>query len=56
MIILADGRVTIKGISLKFGSGVGTIYKIIHDDLNFRKTRARCVPPKCWLQCITKIA
>jgi len=39
--ILANRRVTIEDISLKFGASLDTIRKIIRDDLYFRKTRAK---------------
>lgn len=44
-MILTDRRVKLlKKCLLKFGVNVDTIQKIIHDDLNFRKTCASRIP------------
>jgi len=44
--MLADRRVIIKEILLKFGASVGNSHKIIHDDLYSRKTCATSWVPK----------
>jgi len=44
--ILTDRRATVEEILLELGASVGTVHKIIRDDLNFRKTCAICVPKK----------
>ncbi len=43
-LILEDRRISVEEISTKLRVSFGTVHKIIHETLNFRKTSARCVP------------